>query len=323
MASAYYYNQQQAGGAPPLSMNQQQPPRGIPGQIGINPTPQHYLQQQQQQQYRNQAMNDSHKKRSQAKPSRQSAAMTDDADEPSGDELDDISARDIAMARYKRNHDYLSEIFTPYNAASIVPPPLDINQSKEEIEKQIEEFKEKTSAQKKEHDEKMMRLEQEQQQFWTMMNELNQANALESIDDAANNLAKALGVRIDHSLQNVKAVTIPGIEEDAPAQFQQPQPQQQQQQPQSSPQQLQQQAEHSTSDNQSSLQDHSMTDVDNQIASSSANNDENNQQSKQEDDNMDMYFKDGEEEEGATDSFFNEMVNADDDPSVSEFLNTE
>lgn len=133
MASAYYYNQQQAGGAPPLSMNQQQPPRGIPGQIGINPTPQHYLQQQQQQQYRNQAMNDSHKKRSQAKvsvwfamlgrwlltvvkPSRQSAAMTDDADEPSGDELDDISARDIAMARYKRNHDYLSEIFTPYNA---------------------------------------------------------------------------------------------------------------------------------------------------------------------------------------------------------------
>lgn len=146
----------------------------------------------------------------------------------------------------------------------------------------------------------------------------------QSIDDAANNLAKVLGVQIDHSSQNVKAVTIPGIEEDAPAQFQQPQPQQQQQQPQSSPQQQQQQqVEHSTSDNQSSLQDHSMTDVDNQIASSSANNDENNQQSKQEDDNMDMYFKDGEEEEGATDSFFNEMVNADDDPSVSEFLNTE
>lgn len=53
------------------------------------------------------------------------------------DELDDISARDIAMARYKRNHDYLSEIFTPYNAASIVPPPLDINQTKEALDKQI------------------------------------------------------------------------------------------------------------------------------------------------------------------------------------------
>ena len=80
------------------------------------------------------------------------------------DELDDISARDIAMARYKRNHDYLSEIFTPYSAgnipykyvnicisirllalkhslgffvASIVPPPLEIPQSKEDITKSI------------------------------------------------------------------------------------------------------------------------------------------------------------------------------------------
>ncbi|KAL9540061.1 hypothetical protein MBANPS3_009902 [Mucor bainieri] len=325
MASAYYYNQQQAGGAPPPSINQQQPPRGIPGQIGINPTPQHYLQQQQQQQqFRNQAMNDSHRKRSQAKPSRQSATMADDADEPSGDELDDISARDIAMARYKRNHDYLSEIFTPYNAASIVPPPLDISQTKEEIEKQIEEFKQKTSAQKRGHDDKMLRLEEEQQKFWTLMNALNESNTLESIDEAANTLAKELGVQIDHSTQNVKAVAIPGIEEDAPTQPQQQQMLNQQHQPQSSPQQ-QQQIEETAADSKDSLQDHSMMDVDNQNnTSSNANNDENNQHSKQqEDDNMDMYFKDGEEEEGATDSFFNEMVNADDDPSVSEFLNTE
>ncbi|CAO3627689.1 unnamed protein product [Mucor fragilis] len=327
MASAYYYNQQQAGGAPPPSMNQQQPPRGIPGQIGINPTPQHYLQQQQQQQqqqqYRSQAMNDSHRKRSQAKPSRQSAAMADDADEPSGDELDDISARDIAMARYKRNHDYLSEIFTPYNAASIVPPPLDISQTKEEIEKQIEEFKEKASTQKKEYDEKMLRLEEEQQKFWSLMNTLNESSTLEGIEEAANTLAKELRLQIDHSSQNVKAVAIPGIEEDIPAQPQQQQNLNQQQQSQSSPQQ-QQQIEESTADNKDSLQDHSMMDVDNQNNSSSINNDENNQHSKQQDDdNMDMYFKDGEEEEGATDSFFNEMVNADDDPSVSEFLNTE
>lgn len=68
MASAYYYNQQQSSGAPPPSMNQQ-PQRGVPGQIGINPAPQHYIQQQQQQQqqYRNQAMNDSHRKRAHSK----------------------------------------------------------------------------------------------------------------------------------------------------------------------------------------------------------------------------------------------------------------
>lgn len=57
------------------------------------------------------------------------------------------------MARYKRNHDYLSEIFTPYNAcklhpsnilliltlfvASITPAALDFSQTKEELEKQI------------------------------------------------------------------------------------------------------------------------------------------------------------------------------------------
>ncbi|OAD03192.1 hypothetical protein MUCCIDRAFT_156073, partial [Mucor lusitanicus CBS 277.49] len=182
--------------------------------------------------------------------------MADDADEPSGDELDDISARDIAMARYKRNHDYLSEIFTPYNAASIVPPPLDISQTKEEIEKQIEEFKEKTCTQKKEHDEKMLRLEQEQQKFWTLMNKLNESHTLESIDEAANTLAKELGLQIDHSSQNVKAVAIPGIEEDTPAQPQQ----QQMQQPQSSPQQQQQQQHigESATDNKDSLQDHTM-----------------------------------------------------------------
>lgn len=41
------------------------------------------------------------------------------------DELDDISARDIAMARYKRNHDYLSEIFTPYNACKYFLDDID------------------------------------------------------------------------------------------------------------------------------------------------------------------------------------------------------
>lgn len=59
MTSAYYYNQQQAGGSIP-SVPQQR----IPGQIGINPSQGHYIQQQQQQ-YRNQAMNDpnAHRKR--------------------------------------------------------------------------------------------------------------------------------------------------------------------------------------------------------------------------------------------------------------------
>ncbi|RCH79878.1 hypothetical protein CU098_007856, partial [Rhizopus stolonifer] len=68
---------------------------------------------------------------------RQSMSAPEEMEELSGDELDDISARDIAIARYKRNHDYLSEIFTPYKAEYIIPPPLEIQQSKEELEKLI------------------------------------------------------------------------------------------------------------------------------------------------------------------------------------------
>ncbi|CAO3608972.1 unnamed protein product [Mucor hiemalis] len=81
MSSAYYYNQQQPG-IPGPSIPQQ---RVMPGQIGINPAQNHYLQQQQQQQqqqFTNQALNDpnAHRKRAHSKPSRQSAPLVDDAD---------------------------------------------------------------------------------------------------------------------------------------------------------------------------------------------------------------------------------------------------
>ncbi|KAI8084012.1 uncharacterized protein B0P05DRAFT_535839 [Gilbertella persicaria] len=203
--------------------------------------------------------------------------MTDDTDEPSGDELDDISARDIAMARYKRNHDYLSEIFTPYNAASIVPPSLELSQTKEELEKQIKEYKEKTQQQQDAYQKRLASLEKEQEQFWSKMNQLNQASTLDSINHVVAQLAQEMGVQIEHSTHNLKVVPIPGIEEHQPLQ------------------------------EQSQTQDHIM--------------EETKSEPKSTQNNMDMYFeKDGEEN---NDSFFNEMVNTDDDPSVSEFLNTE
>jgi len=42
------------------------------------------------------------------------AQMQEDTEEPSGDELDFLTARDVAIARYKRNHDYVAEVFSPY-----------------------------------------------------------------------------------------------------------------------------------------------------------------------------------------------------------------
>ncbi|KAF9908066.1 hypothetical protein BX616_000257, partial [Lobosporangium transversale] len=44
----------------------------------------------------------------------QQAQAQEDAEEPSGDELDYLTARDVAIARYKRNHDYIAEVFSPY-----------------------------------------------------------------------------------------------------------------------------------------------------------------------------------------------------------------
>lgn len=44
-----------------------------------------------------------------------------------------------------------------------------------------EEFKEKTSAQKLEHDNKLSKLEKEQQSFWALMNKLNESNTLEVV----------------------------------------------------------------------------------------------------------------------------------------------
>lgn len=44
----------------------------------------------------------------------QQAQAQEDAEEPSGDELDFLTAKDVAIARYKRNHDYIAEVFSPY-----------------------------------------------------------------------------------------------------------------------------------------------------------------------------------------------------------------
>ncbi|RUS23042.1 hypothetical protein BC937DRAFT_92997 [Endogone sp. FLAS-F59071] len=69
---------------------------------------------QAQQQHMHQSSSSSKKRSSQKQKSLPQGPYNDEGEEPSGDELDEISARDIAMARYKRNHDYLAEVFSPY-----------------------------------------------------------------------------------------------------------------------------------------------------------------------------------------------------------------
>ncbi|ORE19858.1 hypothetical protein BCV71DRAFT_242584 [Rhizopus microsporus] len=190
--------------------------------------------------------------------------IPEELEEPSGDELDDISARDIAVARYKRNHDYLSEIFTPYKAEHIVPPPLEIQQSKEELEKLIQEQEQLAIEQEKQHQAKLSRFQKEHELFKQSMNRLVQAKTLESIDEVSQHIAKDMNARLEHRAEQIKTMSIPGLDDD----------------------------------------------------------DKDTRQNTKDDNNMDIYFKERTEEEDGND-FFNDMVNTEDDPSVSEFLNTD
>ncbi|KAF9362670.1 hypothetical protein BGX34_005735 [Mortierella sp. NVP85] len=103
----------------------------------------------------------------------QQAQAQEDAEEPSGDELDFLTARDVAIARYRRNHDYIAEVFSPYSI---------------EYEKSIEflrtlntrsEFD--VDAVKLEHDEKIKRFKAEAGVFYKGLEELKQATTVKEV----------------------------------------------------------------------------------------------------------------------------------------------
>lgn len=145
----------------------------------------------------------------------------------------------------------------------------------------------------------MKSLEKEQEKFWTLMGKLNEANTLETIDEASQALAKEMGVRIDHTASLVKAVSIPGIQDEDLIELNQ----------------QKEEHEHMETERSESPNNNELLEQQNAINNNVNNNNDDN--------SMDMFFDNSRQEEENTDSFFNEMVNTDDDPSVNEFLNTE
>lgn len=129
------------------------------------------------------------------------------------------------------------------------------------------------------------------------MSQLNQASTLETIDEASSALASEMGVRIEHTSSNVKAVAIPGIKDEDLME-------------------MKEEHEHMET------KEHRSESPNNNELLEQQNVIHNNVNSNN-DDTMDLFFDDSRQEEENTDSFFNEMVNTDDDPSVNEFLNTE
>ncbi|KAI8088651.1 uncharacterized protein BX664DRAFT_313934 [Halteromyces radiatus] len=271
----------------------------MPGQIRGSPVPQqHYVQNPVP--YRNPIHQETTRKRSHKSSSRQAVPQQQEDNEPSGDELDDISARDIAMARYKRNHDYFSEIFTPYNADSIEPPPLDISQSKEELLRLIDEQKQKSKEQQEEHENRLDQFRQERDQFWKSLANLKEATSIEAIDKAAQAMAETINGKVEHNTENVNVIQIPGLKEEPILPPTQPQ----------TPHQPSTSTSSQGTPNQQQQQQHK---VEEEKGNETNNND------------VDM-FTNFDENTDDNNDFFNEMVNTgqdDDDPSVSEFLNSD
>ncbi|RUS29737.1 hypothetical protein BC938DRAFT_480301, partial [Jimgerdemannia flammicorona] len=133
-----FYRQPYAGyppgaGVPPQTINpaQMATPPSAYSQFRAGMPPQGMMPQQQQQMQHQSS--GSRKRSSQKQKSLPQGQFNEEGEDPSGDELDDISARDIAMARYKRNHDYLAEVFSPYPISAITGPALDLPLDKEEL----------------------------------------------------------------------------------------------------------------------------------------------------------------------------------------------
>ncbi|KAG0249658.1 hypothetical protein BG011_009047 [Mortierella polycephala] len=162
--------------APP---GQQQPQRMQP----VNPGP-----------YGNQRheKKSSHKKHQQQKQqltpqqqaqvlAQQQAQAQEDAEEPSGDELDFLTARDVAIARYKRNHDYIAEVFSPYPTSRIIPPRPEYQKSVGFLKSLSEKHDDDLDVLKSEHDEKIKKFKAEAVVFYKGLEELKQATTNQEV----------------------------------------------------------------------------------------------------------------------------------------------
>ncbi|ORX62097.1 hypothetical protein DM01DRAFT_1379940 [Hesseltinella vesiculosa] len=303
MDSIYYYRQ----GQPPPQQQQQQQPRPM----AHAPYPANYRPAPPASQKRH-------------KPSHHTPPAHEDRDEPSGDELDDISARDIAMARYKRNHDYLSEIFTPYNADHIVPPPFDITQTKDELQKLMDDQHQAIKQQEQEHKEKMDKFIHERDLYWSNLTKLNDATSLEDMDQQAQAIASMMNAKVETVTERAQAHQIPGLKDEplpsppppapaAPANHSTPDVAMHIDQP------SQDSSHHHHQQDPASFQQHihHHTPTSDLPPTSVAQDDKHH--------DVDMYTNfDQAHTDKSNDDFFNEMLNTnDDDPSVSEFMDFE
>ncbi|OZJ03400.1 hypothetical protein BZG36_04010 [Bifiguratus adelaidae] len=126
-------------------------------------------------------------------------------EEPSGDELDSVTTREVSMARYKRNHDYLAEVFSPYPVSSILPPPLDLPvDRKAEFEAQLASHEKEMQDLRQQHNERIAEVQRENEQYWAIMRDLDKATTLEEIEKVQERMSAFTNLPLEKPLAKVR-----------------------------------------------------------------------------------------------------------------------
>ncbi|KAF9935135.1 hypothetical protein FBU30_007514 [Linnemannia zychae] len=111
----------------------------------------------------------------------QQAQAQEDAEEPSGDELDFLTTKDVAVARYKRNHDYIAEVFSPYPTSRIIPTRPEYQQSIAFLKSLSEKHNDDLDAATTEHNEMIKKFKAEASVFYKGLEELKQATTVQEV----------------------------------------------------------------------------------------------------------------------------------------------
>ncbi|ORX59062.1 hypothetical protein BCR36DRAFT_408596 [Piromyces finnis] len=108
------------------------------------------------------------------------------------DEYDVIQSREISIGRYRRNHDYMSEILSPYNIDSIEPPEIiDIN-TKENLNNEVEKLNKEIEALEKE----IAKKSNNNDNFIYTMNKISKCKNEEELQIITDEVNKSLDIQL-------------------------------------------------------------------------------------------------------------------------------
>ncbi|KAG9295475.1 hypothetical protein G9A89_013504 [Geosiphon pyriformis] len=145
------------------------------------------------------------------------AAAAEEADDPSGDEFDNIKPRDVALARYKMNHDFIEEIFSPHSTSSIKLEPspyetLNIDELKQKVAENKAAIETTTNL----HAEKINNFKERSAAMFRSVNDIKNCSNIEEIENLQKTMEKNfnLVIRPRNPLRVVELNNVPEESDD-------------------------------------------------------------------------------------------------------------